>query len=66
MVCNCFSKCVRPVRHAGGIVSVVQLDTVIVNVGVIIEGLVNIAVGWWQRILIVAIVPSLATTTTKA
>lgn len=66
VVCNCFSKCVRPVRHAGGIVSVVHLDTVIVNVGVIIEGLVNIAVGWWQRILIVAIVPSLATTTTKA
>ena len=46
-------------------VSVIHLDTVIVNVGVIIEGLVNIAVGWWQRMLIVATVPSLAMTTTK-
>jgi len=62
--CYCFSKCVRPLRQAA--VSVVHLHTVIVNVGVIIKGLVNIAVGWWQRMLIVATVPSLDMTTTKA
>ena len=33
-------------------VSVIHLDIVIVNVGVIIEGLVNVAAGWWQRMLI--------------
>ena len=31
----------------------VHLDTVIVNVGVISEGLFNITVGWWQAMLIV-------------
>ena len=46
-----FCKCVRPMRQAA--VSVVHLDTVIVNVGVIIKGLVNVAVGWWQAMLIV-------------
>ena len=46
-------------------VSVVHLDTVIVNVGVIIEGLVNVAVGWWQLENAHCIVSSLAMTTTK-
>ena len=39
MVCNCFSKSARQMRQAA--VSVVE--TIIVNVGVIIEGLVNVA-----------------------
>ena len=34
-------------------VSVLYLDIAIVNVGVIVEGLVYVAVGWWQAMLIV-------------